>query len=36
MGFFESSWSFMKSAWQGGKTLTGGTDYQLVKNPSDI
>jgi hypothetical protein len=36
MGFFESSWSFMKSAWEGGKTLSGGTDYQLVKNPSDI
>ena len=36
MGFFEASWSFLKAAWQGGKTLTGGVDYQLVKNPSDI
>ena len=36
MGFFEDSWSFLQAAWEGGKTLTGGTDYQLVENSSDI
>lgn len=36
MGYFEDSWSFLKRSFDSGVTWIDDTDYQLVKNPSDI
>lgn len=36
MGYFEDSWSSLKAAFNSGITWIDDTDYQLVKNPSDI